>query len=473
MHPTTVLSPFVQVLAGLAAVDKQDGSQPQQVSPAMCKTGCHDFGLYMAHCSHDDKACIHNNHLSITQHRDWCLKTTKVCTDLSLRDLHPEDKGLAKELEYFSWDEEHCESHEPEWSGFCRTGDELCIRKHWEGIQAHKDDCVSMRRDIRSDVHSKKSAWNAAHISAPAIKMHGGHVTLTARAMATPTPDDQTNVAARSANDDCKCFGKMEGRENLCAPDGTNCVKGETFETIRCITSQKVCDEYAQVLKERADITSTVTLPAEGDEYTMALQARAGAATNPWDDLGPVTFRTERPETAVHEIGARQVSTTTLMGQETLTYATPTTEVIDIMSVIVITDGPSPASASNTVTPTTTSSSTSSPPTGSPITTISNITPGMNTIAVPMQSAAPVVVVSAPSESWSTGYTTETLWSSVWEPVNTPISTRTQPVRYLVPNTARSENPTGKTSSASTARSGAGLIVVAGVGALAACFMMF
>lgn len=165
MHPNAALSPLVQLLAGLAAVDKQGGSQPQTVSPDMCKIGCHDFGLYMAHCSHDNKDCIHKNELTITKYQDWCLKATKVCTDLSLHDLRHEDEGLAKQLEYFSWDEEHCLSHEPEWSGYCRTGDEPCIRKNWQGIQAHKDDCVSMRRDIRSDVHSKNSAWKAAYTS--------------------------------------------------------------------------------------------------------------------------------------------------------------------------------------------------------------------------------------------------------------------------------------------------------------------
>lgn len=102
--------------------------------------------------------------------------------------------------------------------------------------------------------------------------------------MATPTPDDQTNVTARSANDDCKCFVKIRGHEDICAPDDTDCIKGGTFEYIQCVTDEKQCEKAAEDVKDSAGKTSAVKYPPEADEYTMTLQARAGATANPWGE---------------------------------------------------------------------------------------------------------------------------------------------------------------------------------------------
>ncbi|KAK3953746.1 hypothetical protein QBC32DRAFT_404647 [Pseudoneurospora amorphoporcata] len=284
----------------------------------------------------------------------------------------------------------------------------------------------------------------------------------------------------------------------------------------------------------------------------VTLQARAMATPNAWDDLGPVTFRTERPETAVREIDPRSeaITTKTTMGRETSTYVTSmtTTAEVDVMSVIIIPDTTSTVrtrnnsrksstltpSVASTAQPTVTavvvvndpqstttvvvfapettatevvlapettataaprpittaaprpittaaprpirtstlSASTAPVPAGTPITTISNIMPGRNTVQLPSQSAAPVIVINAPEESYSTVRTTETLWSSVWQPINIAISTRTRDLKLVMPPT-HAPGSSGKSSGASTTRSGAGVIVMAGIGALAACFMMF
>ncbi|KAK3388399.1 hypothetical protein B0T20DRAFT_397910 [Sordaria brevicollis] len=526
MHPNAaVLSPLVQFLAGLTVVDHRDGTISKTVPPELCKQGCLDFALYNAGCSHDNKECFHKNEAAITKHQGWCLKTTKVCTDLSLHHLSHEDESLAKELKNFAGDQELCWSHGG-WSKYCDDGNDECIQKHWNKIQADQDKCVMMRKEVRSDVHSKNSEWKAAHPSSSRAKTHGVHVTLAARAMATPIPDDQKKAPARSGQKGCKCFVKADFHSDICGPNNKNCKKMEGTELTRCITNQQECNKYAQEAKKKHGKTSTVELPPVIDEYIKALQARAGAIDEQWKDLGPVTVRTERPEAADHEIQPRTAeATSTVTGQETFTYTStmvidvasvvvveqdgpPTTsdheiqprtaeattyttmgqdtitytstEVIDVASVVVEQDGPpttltstifAPTSVTTTVSPTTTLTVT-----GTPMTTFTNITGGLNTITVPMPSNAPVIVVSGQGESWSTGSTTETIWSSVWEPINTPIATTTKRVIKYIPiskNPSQAANPTGKTSSAAAARSGTGVMIMAGVGALAACFLMF
>ncbi|EGO60166.1 hypothetical protein NEUTE1DRAFT_119391 [Neurospora tetrasperma FGSC 2508] len=240
---------------------------------------------------------------------------------------------------------------------------------------------------------------------------------------------------------------------------------------------------------------------APAPETTGKSEAIPVTTSGPWDDLGPVTFRTERPETAMLDIDTLEASTTTLTGMESTTMTMTTTAAVQVESVIIYdststttmtltsSDEPSsdePSSATSTDTPISTSSTTittsdvssstttTSAPTGDVLTTVENLTPGPNTVQFPMSSAAPVVVINVPSDSYSSGYTTETIWSSVWEPRNIAVNTVTRPAAFYVPASSSSQTPapTDKSSGASTARSGAGVIVMTGVGALAACFMM-
>lgn len=210
------------------------------------------------------------------------------------------------------------------------------------------------------------------------------------------------------------------------------------------------------------------------------------------DDLGPVTFRTERPETAMLDIDTLEASTTTLTGTGSTTMTMTTTAPVQVESVIIYessstttttvppSDEPSSdesSSATSTDTPISTSSTTTtSAPTGDALTTVDDLTRGPNTVQLPMSSAAPVIVINVPSDSYSSGYTTETIWSSVWEPRNIAVNTVTRSAAFFVPASSfkpsETPAPTGKSSGASTARSGAGVIVMTGVGALAACFMM-
>ncbi|KAK3500315.1 uncharacterized protein B0T23DRAFT_331329 [Neurospora hispaniola] len=235
---------------------------------------------------------------------------------------------------------------------------------------------------------------------------------------------------------------------------------------------------------------------APAPETTGKSEAIPVTASGPWDDLGPVTFRTERPETAMLEIDTLEASTTTLTGMESTTMTMTTTAAVQVESVIIydstptttmtLTSSDEPPSATSTDTPISTSSTTittsdvssttttTSAPTGDVLTTVENLTPGPNTVQFPMSSAAPVVIINVPSDSYSSGYTTETIWSSVWEPRNIAVNTVTRPAAFYVPASSSRQTPapTDKSSGASTARSGAGVIVMTGVGALAACFMM-
>ncbi|KAH7633974.1 hypothetical protein B0T09DRAFT_407371 [Sordaria sp. MPI-SDFR-AT-0083] len=395
--------------------------------------------------------------------------------------------------------------------------------KHPKG---HKDHGASSAhcRDGCHDAFSGLLEVAATHTLGP--------VTRAARAMAASVPDDQIKLAARSVKDEYKCASKHTQTKEICPSNETACYTVEELHFVWQIREE--CDKIPEFSDVFNNATSTVTkgqlngdhkciwkntrhyelcpsnntpcsnkeskdvyYSAEGcdkdpdfiaifgrisdaasdrpstvneassikvNDTPGTLQARAVATPNAWDDLGPVTFRTERPEMAVHEIDPRSVSTTTTMGRETTTYATTTTEEIDVMSVIVITDTTSTPS-------TTTTTSTSSVPTGPPMTTISNIKPGSNTFQMPAQSAPPVVVIVAPSESYSVARTVETLWSSVMQPVNIATATVTRDVSLLIP--AQAATSTAKANGASTMQSGAGFTVMAGVGALAACFMMF
>ncbi|KAK3493700.1 hypothetical protein B0T13DRAFT_489689 [Neurospora crassa] len=243
--------------------------------------------------------------------------------------------------------------------------------------------------------------------------------------------------------------------------------------------------------------------PAPGT--TGSSEAIPVTASDPWDmdDLGPVTFRTERPETAILDIDTLEASTTTLTGMGSTTMTMTTTAPVQVESVIIYessstttttvpsSDEPSSdesSSATSTDTPILTSSTTittsevssstttTSAPTGDALTTVDDLTRGPNTVQLPMSSAGPVIVINVPSDSYSSGYTTETIWSSVWEPRNIAVNTVTRSAAFYVPasssNPSETPAPTGKSSGASTARSGAGVIVMTGVGALAACFMM-
>ncbi|EAA29139.1 hypothetical protein GE21DRAFT_8405 [Neurospora crassa] len=228
---------------------------------------------------------------------------------------------------------------------------------------------------------------------------------------------------------------------------------------------------------------------APAPETTGKSEAIPVTASDPWDmdDLGPVSFRTERPETAILDIDTLEASTTTLTGMGSTTMTMTTTAPVQVESVIIyessstttttVPSSDEPSSTTSTDTPILTSSTTiTSAPTGDALTTVDDLTRGPNTVQLPMSSAAPVIVINVPSDSYSSGYTTETIWSSVWEPRNIAVNTVTRSAAFYVPASSSKPSetpaPTGKSSGASTARSGAGVIVMTGVGALAACFMM-
>ncbi|KAK1778958.1 hypothetical protein QBC45DRAFT_433045 [Copromyces sp. CBS 386.78] len=498
MHPTTVLSPLVLVMAGLTVAGKTCTKHPKEhkdhgASDSHCGEGCHDFYSRLS-----------KRPATVTYPPVSATKADAIPVTLTARAMATSVPDGQMKLAAPSAD------------------DDYKVHLKEEACPSDNTGCSTILEATTGPIHALEKCVDHPYFSA----IFG----------------NTTSPGIKGQKEGHKCAWEVYGEWEACPSNHTTCFRAENRDVYY---SPDGCDkepDFIEIfrLDRISHIPSTVNQAssAKAAVSPVTLQARAMATPNAW----------ERPETAVLEIDPRTeaITTTTTMEPETST----TTVEIEVMSVITIPDmtstirtrnssrrssTPSVAStAQPTVTavvvvvdpqstttvvvepqstttvvvfapqttatevvlapettataaprpittavprPITTAAprpikSTTPVPHGAPITTISNIMPGRNTVQLPSQSEAPVIVINAPEESYSTVRTTETLWSSVWQPINIAISTRTRDLRVVVPPT-QAPGSSGKSSGASTTRSGAGVIVMAGIGALAACFMMF